>query len=147
MSEVPITILPHTSMDLQVRFASAPLAHSSIPLMTHFPHFALLLSMITCIVSSISMFSPSIGTKPVAQVVVRDQFLGGAVAPGGSRAVHSGERGCYRSNRKNYRIDRIELRKKIKFRAWDAPGASQVQGASQAVNAFRAWDAPGASQV
>ena len=29
------------------------------------------------------------------------------------RAVHSGERGCYRSNRKNYRIDRIELRKKM----------------------------------
>ena len=31
------------------------------------------------------------------------------------RAVHSGERGCYRSNRKNYRIDRIELRKKNVF--------------------------------
>ena len=34
-----------------------------------------------------------------------------------SRAVHSGERGCYRSNRKNYRIDRIELRKKKCFRS------------------------------
>ena len=46
------------------------------------------------------------------------------------RAVHSGERGCYRSNRKNYRIDRIELRKKNVFgRLFFFVGRSEGDGA------------------
>ena len=47
-----------------------------------------------------------------------------------TRAVHSGERGCYRSNRKNYRIDRIELRKKNVFgRLFFFVGRSEGDGA------------------